>query len=316
MSRIRARRSTLRYCGRDFAEAEIEGIRGIIAGGNASSRTAISRAVCVAVGWYKPNGGLKDVSCRVALLRMEEDGLLQLPPSQPQPPRFRAGASAPAAGPELTGSRGDLGEIQIVLATGTAQTQLWNQLMLWYHYLGYWRPVGANLRYLAYAGPRLLAALGFGAAAWSLAPRDRLIGWTPEQRQAHLHLVVNNSRLMILPWVKVKCLASSVLAQVARQLPNDFERLYHYRPVLIETFIETGRFRGTCYAAANWRYVGETQGRGKLDRLNRPNRPPKAIWLYPLDRRFRDVLTAPLHEGLSGGGHLAHPTPPLQRRGD
>ena len=170
-------------------------------------RSAISRAVCTALGWRTPDGGLKAVSCRVAMLRMEADGLLRLPPARPAPPPFDSTvfSAASAPGPLLTGSRGDLGEIRLAVCTGTAQTRLWNELMLRYHYIGYERPVGANLRYLAYAGSRLLAALGFGAAAWSLAPRDRFIGWTPAQRQARLHLVVNNSRLVILPGIATSC---------------------------------------------------------------------------------------------------------------
>ncbi len=318
MNKVRARRLALRYCGREFTEGELDRIRQIIADPQMAGRCAISRAVCTALGWRKPDGGLKEVSCRVALLRMEADGLLHLPPARPAPPRFDATffSRSSAPGPEVTGSRGDLGEVRLVCATGTAETRLWNELVFRYHYLGHQPPVGANLRYLAYAGNQLLAALGFGAAAWTLAPRDSFIGWMPAQRQARLHLVANNFRLLVLPWVNVRFLASSLLAQAARELPRDWTARYGFAPLLLEAFVETGRFRGTCYAAANWRYVGETQGRGKLDRLNRPNRPPKAIWLYPLDRRFRDVLTAPLDEVVPGGGHTAHPTPLLQRRGD
>ncbi len=163
-----------------------------------------------------------------------------------------------------------------------------------HHYLGSRPLAGAQLRYLVYAEQRLLAALGFGAAAWRLLDRDDFIGWDDAQRLARLHLVVNNSRYLIMPSVKVRMLSSSILAQVARQLPRDWEQTYHYRPVLLETFVECDRFRGTSYAAANWSFIGETTGRGKFDRHHSSPKTFKSIWVYPLHRRFRDILCAPL----------------------
>ncbi|MCL5677470.1 MAG: DUF4338 domain-containing protein [Firmicutes bacterium] len=133
--------------------------------------------------------------------------------------------------------------------------------------------------------------LGFGAAAWKVAPRDRFIGWTAAQRQAHLHLVVNNARFLVLPWVRARYLASSVLALAARRIGADWQARYGYRPVLLESFVERPRFTGTSYRAANWVCVGQTQGRGKLDRTHRADKPVKDIWLYPLDRHFRQILT-------------------------
>ena len=150
---------------------------------------------------------------------------------------------------------------------------------------------GAQLRYLVYSGEQPVAALGFGAAAWMCAPRDHFIGWTHEQRQRHLHLVVNNARFLILPWVRSKNLASMLLAQAANQLPEDWLAAYGYRPLLLETFVETPRFRGTCYKAANWTCLGQTKGRGKLGPAGKLSQPIKDIWVYPLDRSFRERLT-------------------------
>lgn len=286
----------LRYCGRDFSEADMATIRGILRDPRYRTRATISRAVCEALGWRKMDGGVKEVSCRVAMLRMETDGLITLPPAGKRIPRFRPGSAAlnslASPGPEIVGNRADVGEITLQRVVAASESRLWNEWIAHYHYLGYCPLPGAQLRYFAYADGRPLAALGFGAAAWSLAPRDRFIGWTVAERQAHLHLVVGNARFLIPPWVRVRYLASSLLALAARQLPEDWERVYAYRPVLLETFVERPRHAGTCYKAANWICVGQTQGRGKLDRHKLRDKPVKDIWLYPLDRRFRSVLTA------------------------
>ena len=286
---------TVVYCGRPFSAAEIDRIRELTA--TEPHRQAIARAVCVEFAWLKPDGGLKVMSCKVALLRMEREGLITLPPPVHPYRKLRNDRTA-GAEPQLPvmGSCGDIDDLELVQPTRrSVQSYLWNELMARYHYLGYELLPGAQMRYLIYgAGGRLLGALGFGAAAWKTAPRDRYIGWTPQQQRARLHLVVNNARFLILPWVSVRYLASHVLARAARQLPGDWETRYAYRPVLLETFVQRPRFAGTCYRAANWTYVGQTQGRGKLDRHTLRDKPLKDIYLYPLDPRFREVLTAPL----------------------
>ena len=141
---------------------------------------------------------------------------------------------------------------------------------------------------------RVLAVVGFGASAWKAAPRDRFIGWSVAQREARLQLVVNNARFLILPWVQVRNLASTVLARSSRRLPDDWQARYGYRPLLLETFVQSDRFAGTSYRAANWTHVGQTQGRGKLDVHRTHALPRKDIWLYPLRRDFRRRLCAPL----------------------
>jgi hypothetical protein len=174
---------------------------------------------------------------------------------------------------------------------------LWNELIERHHYLRYKPLPGAQLRYLVFSGSHLLAALGFGASAWKVAPRDRWIGWSAEERRHNLHLVVNNARYLILPWIRSPNLASRILAGVARQLPRDWESRYHYSPVLLETFVERERFQGTCYRAANWMHVGHTQGRGKLDRQGQRLLPVKEIFLYPLRRDFRRRLCSLSQQG-------------------
>jgi hypothetical protein len=282
-----------RYCGRSFTPEEIELIRRITDDPHQPNRKEIARAVCAALDWNKPDGEPKLVSCHVALQRMEAHGVIWLPLPTREPVRPRAPRRTPAGDPQapITGSRGDLSDLRCDLVESRDQAVLWNDVISRYHYLGRSPSAGAQCRYLAYDGERLLGALGFGAAAWRLAARDRYIGWTDAERQAHLHLVVQNRRLLILPWVSVQGLASSLLSMAARRLPEDWQRRAAYRPLLLESFVEAARFRGTCYAAANWVCVGQTAGRGRNDRGGQGGRPVRDIWLRPLDRHFRALLS-------------------------
>ena len=286
--------ATLRYCGRPFSHEEIELIRHLIASEPRPNRAQLSRMVCDALGWLRPGGTLKDMSCRVAMLRMQRDGLIELPPPQKRNgngkirPRLSA-ASAPQ--PPVTASAGHLGKLQLLTVGTPQQSSLWNELIQRYHYLRYQPLPGAQIRYLIFsAKSQLLAALGFGAAAWKVAPRDHFIGWSPEQRTRNLHLIVNNARFLILPWVTSRNLASKILALAAKQLPNDWYARYQYTPVLLETFVERNRFSGASYRAANWILVGQTQGRGKLDRQHRRDTPVKDIYLYTLRKHCRQIL--------------------------
>jgi hypothetical protein len=281
----------MRYCGRDFSALEMEAIRTLVAGHPTANRARLSRLVCEALDWRRPGGSLKDMSCRVAMLRMQNDGLIRLPPPQNgnnngRPYRRRTPYTDPELFP-VVGSAGALTDLNLELVTHRKQSHLWNEYIERYHYLGYQPLPGAQLRYFARTGDQVIALFGFGAAAWKTAPRDRFIGWTAEQRQRRLQLVVNNARFLILPWVHCRNLATKLLGMAMRTLADDWQQRYNYRPVLLETFVETPRFRGTCYKAANWIYLGETQGRGKLDL---EQLPIKAIWVYPLIKHFRRQL--------------------------
>ena len=281
-----------RYCGRDFSEADFALIRVLIAEDDQRSRAELSRLACQALHWWKPDGGLKEMSCRVAMLRMQHDGLIQLPPPRCQRPQARIRLSSetepqtPIVVPVQV-----LPRLQLRLVGTRADSRLWNEFIHRYHYLGYQALPGAQLRYWVSAGHTLMALLGFGAAAWQCAPRDDFIGWSHAQRQNHLHLVVNNARFLILPWVQSKNLASKILGLTARQLPGDWQNRYGYRPLLLETFVEQGRFKGVCYQAANWVHVGQTKGRGKLGPAGKQSVPIKDLWVYPLEKRFRGLLT-------------------------
>lgn len=279
-----------RYCGRDFSERDLCRLRQLLQQHPGCSRAQLSRLVCRMLGWRKPDGGLKEMSCRVAMLRMHREGILQLPP-----PRNGKGGGRPRTTrrsdpqPGIEQPAGQIPGLRLQRVASRAESGLWNEYIERYHYLGYQALPGAQLRYRATSQGRTLALLGFGAAAWKTAPRDRYIGWDPAQRQRNLHLVVNNARFLILPWVRSPNLASKLLALAARRLASDWMQRYAYQPVLLETFVEQ-RFAATCYQAANWVSVGKTQGRGKLDRHNQAQLPVKSIWLYPLHKHFRSIL--------------------------
>ena len=280
-----------RYCGRDFSDAELALIRALIAEDPSRTRADLSRLTCQALHWWKPDGGLKEMSCRVAMLRMQYDGLIQLPPPRGPRPKVQIRTrvdTAPQAALQLPVHA--LPQLQLRLVDARADSRLWTEFIHRYHYLGFQPLPGAQLRYWVNAGDRLVALLGFGAAVWQCAPRDRFIGWSHQQRQQNLHLVVNNARFLILPWVQSQNLASKVLGLAARQLPEDWQHRYGYRPLLLETFVEKDRFTGACYRAANWLHLGQTQGRGKLGPSGKQSVPIKDVWLYSLEKRFRDGL--------------------------
>lgn len=282
-----------RYCGRDFSGAEMDKIREIIGSDEQLNRANISRRVCDVFGWYKRDGGLKEMSCRVALLRMERDGLIRLPPPQKgngnRTFKVRiSSASDPKS--EVCIGAGALGPLRLEMVVKGVTSPLWNELIERYHYLGHKPLPGAQLRYFVFSGSCLLATLGFGASAWSVADRDCYIGWTAKQRKNNLHLIVNNARFLILPWVRSRNLASKILSLACKQIRNDWQAKYNYSPVLLETFVEINRFSGTCYRAANWIQVGITQGRGKLEKSKQGKLPKKYILLYPLVKDFKKQL--------------------------
>lgn len=258
-------------------------------------RREIARQTCETLGWKAADGRLKEMSCRVALLRLSRLGLIQLPPPRGSNGngRLRTFTSTiqPPAVPMTCGA-GQWSHLHLRMVKTRADSRLWNEAIGRFHYLGFTPLCGAQIRYLIEADEGLLGAMGYAASAWKIKPRDEWIGWTTEQRETRLPLVVNHSRFLIFPWVKSKNLASKVLALSARTLASDWRQRYGFEPVLLETFVERNRFQGTCYRAANWTYLGDTQGRGKLDRRMEFALPVKGIYVYPLRTDFRSVLTA------------------------
>ena len=284
------------YCGRAFTPAELGVIRQIAE--SLPTRRAIADAVCDTLPWRRADGRRKDMTARVALARMAADGLITLPAPRNsngngRHPRHPPGQLAlPLQAAPVTTSLATLQPLRLVPVTSRAEPARYNQLIREHHYLGYTPLAGAQLRYLIQASAGTIAALGYGAAAWACAPRDRHIGWDPATRKANLHLVAGNARFLILPHIRVPNLASAILARAARQLPADWQDRYGYAPVLLETFVDTNRFTGASYRAANWIWAGYTKGRGKLDRDHQHAQPVKDVYLYPLQPGYQRILTS------------------------
>ena len=281
-----------RYCGKSWAPDDVDKIRDLIAAHPQANRADLSRLVCNVFDWRSQNGKIKQMSCRVAMLRMHRDGLIALPaPTRHCPGSYKiVGTPESDSQPELVCTLIDLADLKLVLVRRGPQLTRWNEFVGRHHYLGYKMLPGAQLRYLIMDGDRVLGAMGFGAAAWKIAPRDSFIGWCPEERERRLHLIVGQSRFLILPWIRCRNLASKTLAMAVDRLPSDWEACYGFRPVLLESFVDNSRFRGTSYQASNWLNVGNTQGRSRMDRHHRRDQPIKTIWLKPLTPRFRECL--------------------------
>ena len=287
----------LRFCGRLFTGPELELIGEIARDYAGLAITEMARTVCELLDWKRANGRLKDQECRQFLEHLRDQGWLKLPAlrnSGPRGPRQIRLSAASALQARVEGSAGEFEPLQLRLVESGVESQLWTELIERHHYLTYRVPVGANLRYLVQSGQRdrsVLACLLWSSPAWKMAARDHWIGWNAEQRARNLQWIVNNGRFLVLPWVRIQGLASKILAQSARQLAGDWERRYGYRPLLLETLVDAQRFRGTCYRAANWIWVGQTQGRGRMDREHQAHGlAPKDIYLYPLCRNVQQRL--------------------------
>jgi hypothetical protein len=281
---------------RNFSPELVGRIAGIIERHPGMKRTPLSRRVCEKLDWRGADGRLYELACRVTMLRLNADGRIKLPPSQiPQPRRRACFEPTAATDPQAPISLAvhDLAPLQMCIVQGRGEeSRLWNEFMARYHYLGYTPMSGQQLRYGVFAGEQLVALMGFAAAAWKLADRQRYVGWTDEQRRDRLHRVVNNTRFMILPWVQCRGLASKVLGMAARRLPKDWQQRYGFEPVLLETFVESPRRKETCYRAANWQLVGRTTGRDKTSTTHVAQLAGKDIWMYPLRSDFRRLLAA------------------------
>jgi len=303
-------------CGQSFEPAVLERIAASVAQEPSISRRALSRRVCEWLDWRAPNGRLKEMSCRVALAKLSQAGVLSLPEASAAVPSARR---LPGEGGELAqitpvrGALRKLGRIDLIRVGSRASraARRWRALMHTHHYLGAGPLCGAQMRYLAVSEHYgIVGALAFSAPAWRLRARDQAIGWSEEVRAANLSAVVANSRFLIVPGVEVPHLASHVLGLCVKRLPGDWEARYGYRPVLLETFVERERFKGTCYRAANWRHVGESSGRGRQDVGHRYAGTVKDIYLYPLCRDWRRRLcarpeTAPQGSGARTNARLA-----------
>lgn len=284
----------LTFRNRAITQDDIAFIRQVIVDHYAEGRTAISRLICNAWNWRQANGHPKDGVCRGLLLLLERQQLISLPPrikGNNNTLRHREGPRAIEVNQQLVEvPLGDLSPIVLRQVRRTPEERIFNGLVKQFHYLGYCQPVGEHLKYLVYAGDRPLACMAFSSAPYALACRDAFIGWTPEARARNRHLLAYNTRFLILPWVRVPHLASHLLGLSARAIADDWQRLYNHPIFWLETFIDTERFAGTCYRAANWIRLGLTSGRGKYNRGHQKLTSVKAMYGYPLTRDFRERL--------------------------
>ena len=289
------------YSGRRFGPSELALIREVVESCAGLSRKELAQTLCELLGWKRRSGRLKALECGELLERLEAAGILALPEKQRRRP-VGSHTKVPVTargdrGRDLVGEVGDFAPIEIEAVETPDQRLLFRELVGRHHYLGHKVPFGAHLRYLLYAcrpERTVVGCIQFSSAAWRMAVRDAWIGWDDATRERNLPEVVNNSRFLILPWVRVKNLASSVLSLAVRRLAADWPGRYGVEVLLVETLVDTSRFRGDCYRAANWILLGQTTGRGRMDREHlRHGASPKTVLIYPLAkdaaRRLREA---------------------------
>jgi hypothetical protein len=285
------------FCGQIVSAQQLSEIAEITETFPKLSRTELANTICEIFSWKRPTGKLKSVECRQFLERLEDKAIIKLPACRKKyanKVKVRIERSRKAdLQPTVSTKLKHLWPIRLIKVDHQEQRQLWYEYVDRYHYLRYQLPFGAQLRYFIESGAtdEILGCFQFSSPAWKMAPRDRWIGWADDQRKTNLQKIVNNSRFLIFPWIKVKNLASTALSLAVKRVLDDWQDAYGYRPVLMETLVDRKRFKGTCYKAANWIHVGKTTGRGRMDRdHSRDGAAIKEIYVYPLSSRFRQEL--------------------------
>jgi hypothetical protein len=274
------------FCGRQFSSADLQLIGDVVERYGSLSREELANTVCELLEWQRSGGGLKARECREFLELLDRERKLKLPALRIGRPTGRATHLPISAEGEpvasLQGRLSDFDPIVLEPVQDEPQNRLYRELIGRYHYLGHKVPFGAQQRYLFRAGTQLLGCMQFSSPAWRMAPRDQWIGWDEPTRRNNLQRVVNQSRFLILPWVRIHNLASAVLSRAQRRLGRDWQARYGIEPLLIETLVDESRYSGHCYRAANWIRLGQTRGRGRMDSTHqREGAAPKAVWVYP-----------------------------------
>jgi hypothetical protein len=286
----------LRYRGRTVTAADVRLIKELVARHPGESRRRLSARLCEAWDWRQPNGELRDMVCRGLMLALWRAGHIELPEIRKRPRNPLATRARPTAVEVdrtlLCASLGDLGPLEFRQVRRTPEEGLFNSLLQQHHYLGYTQPVGEHLKFMVYAGTRPVALFAWSSAARHLGPRDRYLGWASELRRQNIRFLAYNTRYLIPGWVQVPHLASHLLSRMTRMLSAEWQKVYGHPVHFAETFVDTTRHRGTCYRAANWQFLGRTQGRGKDDLTHRPNRTLKDVLGLPLIGDFRKRLLA------------------------
>jgi len=276
--------------GRVFSGREVLIMQALVKRHYKEGRTRISEKVCRALAWRQSNGRLKDMACREVLRNMNRNGLIRLPPARTYGGAWRKTKPLPFEGSK-TPIRGlSLDKLRIERVTDRAKAELWNLLIGTFHYLGSSRLVGRQMKYLVFSGKRPIACFGWGDAAWAVRARDEWIGWTSDERERFRERIINNVRFLILPWVRVKNLASHLLSRTAQCVVADWKDAYGVKPVLLETFVDPAKFDGTSYRAGNWVELGSTRGYAKHGGLHHNSQTPKKIFVFPVRQKFRTNL--------------------------
>jgi hypothetical protein len=285
----------LSFRGRPIRATDVTFLREFICQNPGLSRRRLSVKVCEAWNWVQPNGQPRDMVCRGLMLALHRAGHIELPAKRASPinnaiAHRRVSEVQPCDSTLLEGSLASLGPLEIRLVRRAEGEKLFAHLLSRYHYLGYSRPVGEHLKYLVVAGARPIACVGWSSAPRQLNLRDQFLGSPKEAYRHNLHLIAYNTRYLIVPWIKVPHLASHLLGRIARRISADWEALYHHPIHLLESFVDTERFRGTCYRAANWTCVGPSVGRGTKSKSRQPICSIKELWVYPLGKNFTQRL--------------------------
>jgi hypothetical protein len=278
----------------EMTSERIEEIEQVIKTNPEWNRTKLSKELCEKWDWRGENGQIKDISCRDVLRALETAGKIELP--KPQKISRTKGSADKVTlmlhdTTPVEGLLSELKPLKIEEVIGKSKLMEFKSYIAQYHYLGYDRSIGENIKYYVRdRDGRILACLMYGSSAWKCEGRDTFIGWSGDKRRELLRYVTNNSRYLILPWVKVSHLASHILSLVSRRISSDWTAKYGHPLYMLETFVERERFLGTCYKAANWIYVGKTTGRGRNSKSAEAVLPIKDVYIYPLEARYKELL--------------------------
>jgi len=288
----------IEQCGRKITAQEIAEITETVKIFPNLSLSILIETICEHLEWFTASGRYKKDACLKLLQKLEIAGIIKLPGkrSYTRQPVVKANLNAVPRVSELKNQEincclQDVQPVSVIPQISKSDIKLWDEYVDRHHYLGHKRPFGCFVRYLAKSTDgEILACLLFAGAAKSISTRDKWIGWNNKQRLRNLPWVVNNTRFVIMPWVKISCLASHILGQIGRRIAKDWKTQWGYAPLLIETFIDPVKYTGTCYQASNWQLCGQTKGRGKLGPAGKISVPIKDIWVYPLVKNFRSIL--------------------------
>lgn len=284
----------IQYRGKIATSEDVAQIEAMMSANPQMGRTRLSQELCILWNWKQSNGALRDMVCRGFLLELEKAGFIQLPPRQKKTVNPFLNRKKPKKisidQTEIIGTLKTINSFEVTQVRRTQSEKLFNSLLEQYHYLGYTQPVGEHLKYLISYKGRPISCFAFSSSPRHIGSRDKYIGWSPAIRKTNIHLIAYNTRFLIVPWVHIRYLASHLLGLIGRQISTDWNSLYNHPLYFLETFVDTELYKGTCYKAANWQYLGKTTGRGKNDKTHKVNRSIKLVFGYALTKDFRKVL--------------------------